>query len=258
MHTSKVLRSWDFQYWRLEEDGPVREDFSALWPNYHELDRVGVVSPSLEDGVLGAGYALLALATAFYDVQRSRPDDFFTYAQHFALIGASEGGVLTQGGPMALDNAMPGASWGVLDVWPESNWHPAPRTVAGMLRKVFDLQISRLFWPEAFQPGGDEPRLPFPRPALLKSRLKAVTYYNAAVPNVEIRATGKAADFVRKGIAGLPTVDGSPRGADSPRELVEPADPAFPNAQRYRQVSVDAFLEELDPCLEWVKPTAAR
>ena len=258
MHTSRVLRSSDFQYWRLGDDGAIRIDFGTFCSNHHELDRVGVVSPSLEDGVLGAGYALLALATAFYDVQRARTDDFLTYAQHFAIIGANGGRMLTRGGPMDLDEATLGASWGMLDIWPESNWHLAPGTVAGMLRKVFDLQISRLFWPEAFQPGEEKERLPFPRPAILRSRLKAITYYNAAVPNVAIRATGKVADLVRKGIAPLSTVDGSPRGAGSPHEIAEPADPAFPYAQRYRQVSVDAFLKDMDRCFEWVKPTAAR
>ena len=52
MHTSKLLKSSDFQYWRLTQEERINVDFEGFCPDYHELDRVGVISPCLEDGVL--------------------------------------------------------------------------------------------------------------------------------------------------------------------------------------------------------------
>ena len=75
MHTSETLRSPHFRYWRMDAGGRARAGFNSFCADYHEQDRVGVVSPRLEDGVLGAGYALLALTTAFYDAQRARAAD---------------------------------------------------------------------------------------------------------------------------------------------------------------------------------------
>ena len=85
MHTSQALRSTHFEYQRPGPGGRVA--FSAFCANYHDQDRVGVVSPQLEDGILHTAYALLALTTAFYDVQRASGGDFFIYPQHFAIIG---------------------------------------------------------------------------------------------------------------------------------------------------------------------------
>ena len=76
MHTSKLLRASDFQYWRLAEDKRISIDFEGFCPDYHELDRVGVISPYIEDGILYTGDALLALTTAFYDVLRITRDRF--------------------------------------------------------------------------------------------------------------------------------------------------------------------------------------
>src|SRR5436190_9306686 len=89
MHTSSLLTASDFAYWRLEAGGAAPIDFAALFPDYHELDRVGVVSPHLEDGIHFTGASLLALATAFYDVQRAKATAFFNYPQHFALLGGA-------------------------------------------------------------------------------------------------------------------------------------------------------------------------
>ena len=77
MHTSQALRSSHFEYQRPESGNRVA--FSAFCADYHAQDRVGVVSPQLEDGILHTAYALLALTTAFYDVQRASGSDFFIY-----------------------------------------------------------------------------------------------------------------------------------------------------------------------------------
>ena len=90
----------------------TRVDFETFCPDYHELDRTGVISPHLEDGILHAGYALLALTTAFYDIWRARTDDFFIYPQHFAILDITKEGVNTGCGRLPLEDKYAGRSMG--------------------------------------------------------------------------------------------------------------------------------------------------
>ncbi len=301
MHTSQQLRSSHFEYRRPGADGRV--DFSAFCAQYHDQDRVCVVSPRLEDGVLHTAYALLALTTAFYDVQRATGSDFFIYPQHFAIIGqdsseasrtrdpsglradfalsrrhllrradATDGplarrkqafgeaqtiGIATGAGclDLTLDEAGIGGAWAWLDVWPKSNWFTATAAPTAMLKKVFDLHINRLFWPQNFTPKRRQeqatesgsvkrdahPALPDYARRILKTRLKSVYYYNTSAPTVEICAAQPAVDIVQLSLDRLPeavrqTLD---QDAHPPRP---------PGHESYRQVGVDEFLEEMEAC----------
>jgi hypothetical protein len=242
MHTSNVLSASDFQYWHVDADDVIRVDFDTFCPNYHEFDRIGVVSPFLEDGVLHTGCALLALTTAFYDVLRSRGTDFFDYPHHFALIGANDAGINTRGERLPIDDATIGASWGNLDVWPDSNWIPAPGTALGMVKKVFDLQINRLFWPHDFIKSRDEARLPAYVRDLLKARLKTVYYYNSTAPDWELHVTRQVEDIVRKSVERLPDFDSAAQGQTRPHRVVQTSADNLFYIERYRLVSIDDFL----------------
>ncbi len=241
MHTSSRLRSSHFQYRRIDAGAHTHVGFSAFCADYHEQDRVGVVSPRLEDGVLHAGYALLALTTAFFDAQRSRGGDFFVYPQHFAIIGADQSGVATGAGRLnlTLDDAGFGGAWGWLDVWPNSNWTTAPNMAAAMLGKVFDFQINRLFWPQNFMPGDKplEDLLPAYARRILESRLKSVYYYNSPAPTVEIIGAQPAVKIVRESIERLPA---AVRSSLSPH--------THPRPEPFRQVSADAFVHDMQRC----------
>ena len=239
MHTSKLLRASDFQYWQLTENERISVDFNGFCPNYHELDRVGVISPCIEDGILYTGDALLALTTAFYDVLRAREIEFFDYPQHFAFIGASAETVQTRAEPLPLDRI--GTGWGNLDVWPDSKWILTPGSVTGMLKKAFDFQINRLFLPHGFKPGSDESLLPAYARKMLGTRLKAVYYYNTPVANLEIRGSQQVADLIQRSVADLPNADS---------EIEHPAPSGFPFVGRYQQVSVDEFLEDMAGCFD--------
>ena len=239
MHTSKLLKSSDFQYWQLIQEGRISVDFEGFCPDYHELDRVGIISPCLEDGVLYTGDALLALTTAFYDVLRSRETDFFDYPQHFAFIGISEDTVNTRGERLPMDRI--GAGWGNLDVWPDSKWIPTPGSVTGMLKKVFDFQINRLFLPHGFKPGSDGFLLPDYARKMLDTRLKTVYYYNTPVPNVEICASQQVADLIQRSIAEFPNIENA---------VKHPVQSDFPSVGRYQQVSVDDFLVDMVGCFD--------
>ena len=258
MHTSQQLRSSHFEYRR--PDAGTRVAFSTFCAEYHDQDRVGVVSPRLEDGVLHTAYALLAITTSFYDVQRASGSDFFIYPQHLAIIGQgpsgdsgkrTEAGIATGAGSLdlSLDEAGIGGAWAWLDVWPASNWHTALNTPASMLKKVFDLHINRLFWPQDFMPQGrqeGEPenavhQLPDYARRILKTRLKSVYYYNTSAPTVEINAAQPAVDIVQYSIERLP---------EAVRQTLEKESrPEHPMGyESYRQVSGEDFLEEMEAC----------
>ena len=244
MHTSKLLRAADFQYWELADDERIRVDLSEFCPDYHELDRVGVISPCIEDGILYTADALLALTTAFYDVLRSRETDFFDYPQHFAFIGATEETVHTRDEQLPMERV--GTGWGNLDVWPNSKWIPTPRNATAMLTKAFDFQINRLFWPQDFKPGADDFPLPAYARKMLNTRIKTVYYYNTPIPDVEIHASQKVADLVQKSLAEFPNAETEVHG----RTDQYPTQRDFPSVGGYRRVGVDDFLKDMEGCFD--------
>ena len=244
MHTSSIFASSDFQYWHLDGNGGTQVDFATFCPAYSEFDRVGVVCPHLEDGVLNTAYALLGITTSFYDIHRARGDEFFNYPQHFAFIASTADGVSTRGGPLPLERNAMGAPWSNLDVWPESQWIPASGTATGMLEKVFSFQINRLFWPEGFAPEADEIPLPTRVRRLLLARLKTVYYYNPTAPNVEIHVVQKVEDIVQGSIAQLPQTGGATL------ERAPSSTDEFPYVEAHRQLGVDEFLGDVASCFE--------
>jgi hypothetical protein len=249
MHTSTQMSAGDFQYACRSARGLTPVDFATFAPDYHALDRVGVVSLTLEAGVQGASHALLALTTAFYDQLRAQPGDFFDYPQHFALVGASADGIQTQQGvlPRATPDLWEGWSW--LDVWPDAKWVTAPATPAGMLQRVLDYQINRLFWPRTLLDGAqaepDTVQLPAYLWKMLKTRLKTVYLYGegaSALPmqaapdamEIEIQVTPAVAEVVQESWTRLP--------ASSPDTL-----PAAHTPQCYTPIAVADFLQRLQP-----------
>ncbi len=215
MHTSACLQMENFQFWRHSAQGSTPHTFTAFCQDYHELDRVGVVSPTLEAGVLYTSHALLALTTAFYDRLRLRPTEFFDYPQHFAFVGAHGTNIYT--GRDLLPPATPKLwhAWSWLDVWPDAKWVATPATASDMLRRVFDYQINRVFWPRSLKPGCNETPLPTYAWKMLQTHLKAVYLYDSddnpahntetlGVGRVEIRLTSAVASVVQESRALLP------------------------------------------------------
>lgn len=244
MHTSTRLSSADFQFFHHSPTGAQPIAFADFCPDYHELDRVGVVSPTLEAGVYHTSYALLALTTAFYDRLRARGGDFFDYPQHFAFVGAEGDSLCTGNGPIPLTTPKLSDAWSWLDVWPANKWVPTPVTVAGMLQQVFDYQINRLFWPRSLQPQGNEAELPAYVWKMLRTRLKAVCYYDNFDLNepqqtgqpVELRVASTVITVVQESLERLPTA----RNFTHPVLL----------RQCYELIGVEAFLRSIHPLLE--------
>ena len=250
MHTSKVLQSSDFHYVRRAPHGSSDRAMESLYPDYQTSDRVGVVSPRVEDGLVSAGYALLALTTTFYDRLRASTTDFFDYPQHFALLGATAEGILNYGRPVAVDEMALEATWGNLDVWPDSQWLVAPVTATAMIKKVFDFQINRLFWPQSLVPQPGEERLPGYLRKMLGTRLKSVCYYNTVEPDLEIHVTQPVEAMVRASLARLPSPAGVLAAERAQREVARVDENEWRYRECYRDVSVQEFLGCLDTCFE--------
>ena len=197
---------------------------------------MGVVSPTLEAGVYQTSYALLALTTAFYDRLRARGGDFFDYPQHFAFVGAEGDSICTGNGPLPLTKPKLWDAWSWLDVWPANKWVPTPVTATGMLQRVFDYQINRLFWPRSLQPQGNEAALPAYVWKMLRTHLKAVYYYDNFDSNqpqqtgqpVELRVASNVTSVVQESLDRLPAA----------REFTHP----LLLSQCYEVVDVEDFL----------------
>lgn len=239
MHTSTRLDSTDFQFLQHSANGTTPIDFADFCPDYHELDRVAVVSPTLEAGVYHTSYALLALTTAFYDRLRARGGDFFDYPQHFAFVGAEGDHVYTSNGPLPLTTPKLWDAWSWLDVWPANKWVPTPVTATGMLQRVFDYQINRLFWPRSLQADGTVATLPPYVWKMLQTSVKTVYYYGGAEEMplaqgdepIELRITPVAHAIVKESLERLP-------------EAVRAVDSLL-ISQCYARVSVEGFLADL-------------
>ncbi len=250
MHTSSVLQSSDFHYLHIGKEGIVAGDASSFWSDYQASDRVGVVSPRLEDGIVHTGYALLALTTIFYDGLRSSDSDFFDYPHHFAFIGVTEDGIQTHGASLPREEAPLEATWGNLDVWPASQWLYARPRVTDMLQRLFDFQINCVFWPRDLVPGADEARLPAYLRRMLRTRLKSVYYYNAADADREIHVTQPVEDIVQESLVRLQRTTGMMAGEVRPRQEVQSVGNGRMYREAYRQVGVDEFLERMGVCFE--------
>lgn len=241
MHTSERITQSDFVYRRRQDSIPKVLSFSDAYPDYHPQDRVGLVSPRLEDGVFGLAGAVLGLATGFYDCLRSKGGEFFNYPQHHVFIGGRDGRVHTRSGDRDLSIAEMGSAWGWLDVWPETNWHLCPATPAGMLDAAFRLQVNRLFWPSSFMAGTVDRPLSHYAYRLLRGRLKSVWYYDCEDGHLEVRASGSAADVIRESLERLP---GGGRATNLDQDKA--SRPWFDN--RFRPVEPEAFLEDMSVC----------
>lgn len=245
MHTSKVLRATDFQYVRRAMDGGADADMDLLYPDYQISDRIGVVSPQVADGLFYTSYALLGLTTMFYDRLRASTSDFFDYPQHFAFLGRTPESMNADGSGV-VEGISLDATWGNLDVWPDSQWQFAPATATAMIKKVFDFQINRLFWPASLTPQPGEGQLPRYVRRILGTRLKNVYYYKASDPDLEIQVNQAVEDLVQTSLGHLPlTTD-----AQAQREAMHSSDHGRNFRECHRRVSVQEFLQTLSPCFE--------
>jgi len=237
MHTSEQLIASDFQFRQQTMQASRAVDFANFCPDYHARDRIGVVSPCLEDGVYHTSYALLALTTAFYDRLRSRFQigEFFDYPQHFAFVGAIEQQILTRSALQPPTTPHLWDAWSWLDVWPHNKWITAPVTATGMIQCVFDYQINRLFWPRTLQPSADEAPLPAYVVKMLRTHLSTVYLYDNTEATAISHASGQIEILVQPSAARI--------AQESQAKLPGTPTQSVPASQRFVPISTDDFLQ---------------
>jgi hypothetical protein len=122
MHSSYELRSESFS---VEIDGRPAS-LRELFPGFGEQDRLGVVVRA-PCGAVGASALICATITAFYDIQRTRGEDFFVYPEYYLLHA---------GGPHG-DHAR-------LDVFPRRKEPVVADEPEALLEALNELAITRL------------------------------------------------------------------------------------------------------------------
>jgi len=208
MHTSRVLQAEHFTFDRRDAAGQWQPaSFDAFCPGWHPQDRIAVVAPVYEPAVLATGGLMLALATRFYDHQRSTGREFFDYPSHFAFIGADGGRIITTDGTMDADEATYSGPWSQLDTWPANRWHRTSATMVAMLKLVFDLQIDRVFWPADFfdEPSEGAKKLIAHAAPMLRTHLKQVWLYGASEPTWRVNVDQGAAAMLLSSFRLVPT-----------------------------------------------------
>lgn len=210
MHTSKILRS---DHFHVVDD---REAPANLTAGLTAQDRLGIVSPRYEDGILGASAAILAFVTAFYDLQRAQEaasgEPFFIYADYFAFLFGDAAAVRGRAQPAPLKDAV-SAAYGQLDVWPDEKWVVVPG-VAELWAQLQSRGITHLLLPA-------QPDVQLgPVPATIRANLKAT--YRYLLPGEQspgatwrIELAGEPLEVIAKAIAYLP--------AESPAHSYSPA-----------------------------------
>jgi len=253
VHTSKKLTAADFRYLSKDNGAWRAVGFDDFCPGYHDLDRVAIVAPFLEDGITYNACTVLALTTAFYDAQRSRSGEFFNYPQHFAMVAADGPRVCSRKGDLTGVETPIGSVWGNLDVWPHPAWIATGNSVLEMLKGVYDHQIHRLFWPQSLRPTGEQPTelwqmLTSVVRKLLANRLKSVYYYDSPSSNLAVHGTQPVADLVQNSLDNLPESNGSAPLGPGDEVTVAADDGPFVVEERFCRVDVEQFLDDMALC----------
>jgi hypothetical protein len=214
MHSSHELTSSSFE---ISVDGGSAR-LEDLFEGFHEHDRLGVVV-SRPYGAVGASALITATVTAFYDIQRSRAEDFFIYPDYYLFhVGRQLG------------------DHGQLDVWPRHKEVVVPADPEEILEAVNDRAITRLVVEDG-EPG--EPA--FEREALASARARIVTClaysHTGRVQDADVRI---AANEVTEGYVE-DIIDGDARMGSARRELLEDGVPV----ETYRRIGLDEALARL-------------
>jgi len=184
VHTSEWLRPAHFAFARPGDAAPHPGGLGFLLPAFDPAEVVGIVSPHPVDGILGAGCAVLACVTAFYEARRERGETASAYPPHVVLLGRAA----PRAGTWRAPREKLVEAWGELDVWPASQWVDAGESAAELLGAARARGVTRLFWPDWLAgPAGD-------------GGLRSLVRYDAGAPSVESRADPSVADMIRKSL----------------------------------------------------------
>lgn len=214
MHSSQELTSDMFAFTVAGQQA----DFSAVFPDFGERDRLGIVSRS-PGGALGASALILATITAFYDRERARGAAFFRYPDYYLFhITASVG------------------PYGMLDIWPDHKEITVPSgEPETLLRAINDRAITHLLIEDA-APGTPT----FERATLASVGLRAVLAYapSGQVRAADLQVTGNTvtAGYIAAVLAALAPMP------DPARAELQTRHTATPLVEQYRRMDTAEAL----------------
>ena len=180
MHTATDLSSSSFSIRVDDRPGDVESVFAG----FSDRDRHGVVVRE-PCGAIGASALILAAITAYYDVWKTRSDDFFIYPDYF----------LFHAGRLLGDH-------GMLDVWPSHKEVVVEDDPGQLLRAINDRAVTCLLVPDRDSVNAASSS-DFERESLASARARIVTVvaYDAggrvAGADVWIAGNDVAEDYVR-------------------------------------------------------------
>jgi hypothetical protein len=222
MHSSRELRSSSFDIEMAGRSAGIDE----LFEGFVEQDRLGVVL-SQPCGAVGASALITATITAFYDIQRSRGDDFFIYPDYFLFhVGRRLG------------------DHGQLDVWPSHKEVVVEKEPERILEAINDRAITRLVVEDG-EPGEPD----FDREALASAHARIVTCLayspagRVADADVQIAGNPVTEGYVAEVLDadGNGGAEGRARILRGRRDLLEGGVPV----ETYRRIGLDEALARL-------------
>jgi len=196
-----------------------------VFGDFSEHDRLGVVVRH-GCGAVGASTLILASVTAFYDIQRSRSDDFFIYPDYFLFhVGGARG-----------DHRR-------LDIWPSHKEVVVADSAEELLRAINDRGITRLVVDDR---AARDPVPELERESLASARARIVTalVYSAegrvADPDVRITGNSVTETYVQGVLERSTSVPESERAAlaGARRALLDGGRPV----ETYRRIALDVAL----------------
>jgi hypothetical protein len=222
MHTAAELSSPAFAIRVVGRPGTLDD----VLPDFVEEDRVGAVVRH-PCGAIGASALILAAVAAFYDIQRSKADEFFIYPDYFLFhVGTPLG------------------DHGMLDIWPSHKEVVVADQPEELLRAINDRGITRLFV-------ADRARTEtwFERESLASARNRIVTAlgYSATgrVADADVLVTGN--DLTESYVAAV--LEQSTEIAPAAREELAVARRALHEdgvpVESYRRLTLDEALAQL-------------
>lgn len=235
MHSAAELRT---EHFTVSAEGSESSGIEAVFPGFHEQDRLGVVVAT-PGGVTGASRLVLASVTAYYDFQRAKPEHPFIYPDYFVFhVGGRTG-----------DHNM-------LDIWPEHKEVVTSTDAEEILCAINDRGITRLVvetlaGAEAEAPG-DGPK-PFARWTLSSAlaRVRSAVLFSATgrVAGADVHITGDATAerYTRESLEESTKlgIDVAPEIRERPRMRADVG-----AAESYRRVEVAGGLRAIQHVAE--------
>jgi hypothetical protein len=194
-----------------------------VFGEFSEHDRIGVVVRH-GCGAVGASTLILAAVIGFYDIQRSRHEDFFIYPDYFLFhVGGCRG-----------DHRR-------LDIWPSHKEVVVDDDAEELLRAINDRAITRLVLDDR---PPREAQLARESIASARARIRTALAYGSSgrVARADVRITGNAVTeaYVQGVLERSTSVPESERAAlaDARPALLEDGRPV----ETYRRIAVDEAL----------------